>query len=73
MILRRYPSEPDESLNEQSAAGVAAATHTKLMREIPPNTTFRTTSHQYGNRKSLEQFGISDYGVKSTITKLPSN
>lgn len=67
------PNEPDESMNPKSAAGVAKKTHETLMTSIPSNTAFITTSKQYGNRKSLEQFGISDYGIQSTITKLPSN
>lgn len=66
----RDPDEIDESTNPKSAAGVARNTHATLMGSIPANTGFITTSKQYGNRKSLEQFGISDYGVKAVITKL---
>jgi len=69
----RDPSEEDESMNPKSAAGVAKSTHQNLMNAIPANTGFIAMSKLYGNRKSLEQFGISDFGVKSTITKLPSN
>jgi hypothetical protein len=68
-VTARDPSELDESMDPKSAAGVAKRTHETLMNSIPANTTFITTSKQYGNRKSLEQFGISDFGVKSTITK----
>ena len=70
-VTRRDPSEEDESMNPKSAAGVAKNTHERLMDSIPSNTAFISTSKQYGNRKSLEQFGISDYGVRQTITKLP--
>lgn len=68
-VMARDPNEEDESMNPKSAAGVAKNTHETLMCSIPSNTAFISTSKQYGNRKSLEQFGVADYGVKATITK----
>lgn len=70
-VKARDPQDEDESMNPKSAAGVAKNTHERLMSSIPTNTGFISTSRQYGNRKSLEQFGISDYGIQATITKLP--
>jgi hypothetical protein len=72
-VTGRDPNEADEPMNPKSAAGVAKNTHATLMNAIPSNTAFITSNKQYGNRKSLEQFGVQEFGVRSTITKLPSN
>ena len=60
------PSEPEEPVDPHSAAGVAKATHETLMSSIPSNTAFISTYRQIGQRKSLEMFGVSEYGNKAT-------
>jgi len=62
------PAARDEVLDPRSAAGVAKATHEQLMRAIPKNPAFITSSQKsYGQRPSLEQFGVSEFGMKSVI------
>ena len=46
----------------------AKAMHDQLMRAIPKNPAFITSSQKsYGQRPSLEQFGVSEFGMKSVI------
>lgn len=64
----RDPAAKDEVLDPRSATGVAKATHEQLMRAIPKNPAFITSSQKsYGQRPSLEQFGVSEFGMKSVI------
>lgn len=37
------------------------------------NMAFETTSRTYGSRHTLEQFGVSEHGLRATRSKLPSN
>ena len=74
VIEKRIPlrasgaTEEEGALDPKSATGVARATHEMLMRSIPKNPAFITSSQKaYGQRKSLEQFGVSDFGMKSVI------
>jgi hypothetical protein len=64
----RVSAEDEAGLDPKSAAVVATSTHEELMRSIPKNPAFMTTSQKaYGARRSLEQFGVSDFGMKSVI------
>ena len=73
VIEKRVPASArdpamDEVLDPKSAAGVAQSTHEELMRAIPKNPALLTSSQKsYGQRPSLEQFGVSEFGMKSVI------
>lgn len=73
VIEKRVPASARDSamdvvLDPKSAAGVAHATHEQLMRAIPKNPAFITSSQKsYGQRPSLEMFGVSEMGRKSVI------
>mmetsp|Transcript_35339 Transcript_35339/g.59565 ORF Transcript_35339/g.59565 Transcript_35339/m.59565 type:complete len:146 (-) Transcript_35339:113-550(-) len=61
-------SSLDKSIprNAKSAIGAAELTHGARMRAIDNmNPAFIASSSRYGNRTSLEQFGIADYGLKN--------
>ena len=49
--------------------------HTARMRAIESRglhgAAFQRTSSAYGSRSSLEQFGVSQHGVRESRTKLP--
>eukprot|EP00873_Tetraselmis_striata_P037412 jgi/Tetstr1/457676/TSEL_044223.t1 len=56
---------------ESHATLRAFDTHSTRMTEVVSSPAqFRQTSRAYGMRKSIETFGVSQYGVKATMSKL---
>lgn len=63
----------DEVVYEKSALAACAATHSTRMDNMPENVGFMTTNLKYGERKTLEQFGICQHARVKTRSKEPSN
>lgn len=51
----------------------ASNSHKSCLKRIPDNPQFTTMSARYGQRLTLEQFGVSDHGRSRSRTQLPSN
>eukprot|EP00238_Polyblepharides_amylifera_P003519 CAMPEP_0196578188 /NCGR_PEP_ID=MMETSP1081-20130531/7142_1 /TAXON_ID=36882 /ORGANISM="Pyramimonas amylifera, Strain CCMP720" /LENGTH=145 /DNA_ID=CAMNT_0041897325 /DNA_START=104 /DNA_END=541 /DNA_ORIENTATION=+ len=66
-------SEEEGASDPRTALGAARTSHGSRMEAIASkNASFNPTSSNYGNRRTLEQFGIAEFGVRVTRTHLPS-
>ena len=71
--LNRATEVFGKDADPKSAAGAAFNSHTLRMSSIPSNASVIPSSTRYGQRTTLEQFGVAHHGIKQVRTNLPSN